>query len=37
VGDPQKAITYMRSLAQLTRDADSDRAEIRAAKQQPAN
>jgi tetratricopeptide (TPR) repeat protein len=36
-GDPQKAITYMRSLAQLTRDADSDRAEIRAAKQQPAN
>ena len=34
--DQQKAATYMHSLAQLTRDADSARAEIREAKQQPA-
>ena len=33
-GDKKKAATYMRSLARLTRDADSDRAEIREAKQQ---
>ena len=32
--DKKKAATYMRSLARLTRDADSDRAEIREAKQQ---
>ena len=36
-GDRQKAATYLHSLAQLTRDADSDRAEIREAKQQPAS
>jgi hypothetical protein len=34
VGDKKKAATYMRSLAQLTRNADSDRPEIREAKQQ---
>jgi tetratricopeptide (TPR) repeat protein len=34
VGDKKKAVTYMRSLAQLTRNADSDRPEIREAKQQ---
>jgi tetratricopeptide (TPR) repeat protein len=33
-GDQQKAATYLHSLAQLTRDADSDRVEIREAKQQ---
>jgi hypothetical protein len=33
VGDKKKAATYMRSLAQLTRNADSDRPEIREAKQ----
>jgi tetratricopeptide (TPR) repeat protein len=31
--DKKKAATYLRSLARLTRDADSDRAEIREAKQ----
>jgi tetratricopeptide (TPR) repeat protein len=36
-GDQQKAATYRQSLAQLTHDADSDRAEIREAKQQPAS
>jgi tetratricopeptide (TPR) repeat protein len=36
-GDQQKAATYMRSLAQLTSDGDSDRTEIREAKQQPAS
>jgi tetratricopeptide (TPR) repeat protein len=36
-GDQKKATTHMRSLAQLTRDADSDRAEIREAKQQLAS
>jgi len=36
-GNQQKAATYMRSLAQLTRDADSDRPEIREAKQQFAS
>jgi tetratricopeptide (TPR) repeat protein len=36
-GNQQKAATYMRSLAQLTRDADSDRTEIREAKQQLAS
>jgi hypothetical protein len=36
-GDQKKAATYMRSLAQLTRDADSDRPEIREAKQQSAS
>jgi tetratricopeptide (TPR) repeat protein len=36
VGDQQQAATYMQSLSQLTHDADSDRAEIREAKQQPA-
>jgi tetratricopeptide (TPR) repeat protein len=36
-GDQQKAATHMQSLAQLTHDADSDRAEIREAKQQPAS
>ena len=36
-GDQKKAATYMRSLAQLTRGADSDRAEIREAKQQLAS
>ena len=36
-GDQKKAATYMRSLAQLTRAADSDRAEIREAKQQRAS
>jgi len=36
-GDQKKAATHMRSLAQLTRDADSDRAEIREAKQQLAS
>src|SRR5262247_3669906 len=35
-GDQKKAAAYMRSLAQLTRDADSDRTEIREAKQQLA-
>ena len=34
VGDKKKAATYMRSLAQLTRNADSNRPEIREAKQQ---
>jgi tetratricopeptide (TPR) repeat protein len=37
VGDKKKAATYMSSLARLTRDADSDRAEIREAKQQRAS
>ena len=37
VGDKKKAATYMRSLARLTRNADSDRAEIREAKQQFAS
>jgi tetratricopeptide (TPR) repeat protein len=37
VGDQKKAAAYMRSLAQLTRDADSDRTEIREAKQQLAS
>mgnify|MGYP003693883345 CR=1 FL=1 len=32
-GDKKKAATYMRSLAQLTRNADGDRPEIREAKQ----
>jgi hypothetical protein len=36
-GDKKKAATYMRSLARLTRNADSDRAEIREAKQQLAS
>ncbi len=36
-GDKKKAATYMRSLAQLTRNADSDRAEIREARQQLAS
>ena len=36
-GDKKKAANYMRSLARLTRDADSDRAEIREAKQQLGN
>jgi tetratricopeptide (TPR) repeat protein len=36
-GDKKKAATYMRSLAQLTRAADSDRTEIREAKQQLAS
>ncbi len=36
-GDQKKAASYMRSLARLTRDADSDRAEIREAKQQRAS
>jgi uncharacterized protein HemY len=36
-GDKKKAATYMRSLARLTRDADSDRAEIREARQQLAS
>jgi len=36
-GNQQKAATYMRSLTQLTRDADSDRTEIREAKQQLAS
>jgi tetratricopeptide (TPR) repeat protein len=36
-GDQKKAASHMRSLAQLTRDADSDRAEIREAKQQLAS
>jgi tetratricopeptide (TPR) repeat protein len=36
-GDQQKAATYRQSLARLTQDADSDRAEIREAKQQPAS
>jgi len=35
-GDRQKAATYMQSLAQLTRHADSERAEIREAQRQPA-
>jgi tetratricopeptide (TPR) repeat protein len=35
--DQKKAAAYMRSLAQLTRDADSDRPEIREAKQQLAS
>jgi uncharacterized protein HemY len=33
-GDKKKAATYMHSLAQLTHNADSDRPEIREAKQQ---
>ena len=36
-GDQKKAATYMSSLVRLTRDADSDRAEIREAKQQRAS
>jgi tetratricopeptide (TPR) repeat protein len=36
-GDKKKAAAYMRSLAQLTRAADSERAEIREAKQQLAS
>jgi tetratricopeptide (TPR) repeat protein len=36
-GNQQKATTYMTSLARLTHDGDSDRAEIREAKQQPAS
>lgn len=36
-GDKKKAAIYMHSLARLTRDADSDRAEIREAKQQPGS
>jgi len=36
-GDKKKAATYMRSLAQLTRNADSDRPEIREARQQLAS
>ena len=36
-GDQKKAAAYMHSLAQLTRDADSDRTEIREAKQQLAS
>jgi tetratricopeptide (TPR) repeat protein len=36
-GNQQKAATYMRSLALMTRDADSDRPEIREAKQQLAS
>ena len=36
-GDMKKAATYMRSLAQLTRNADSDRTEIREARQQLAS
>src|SRR5207247_6941075 len=36
-GDKKKAATYMRSLAQLTRNADSDRTEIREARQQLAS
>ena len=37
VGEKKKGATYMRSLAQLTRDANGDRAEIREAKQQLAS
>ena len=33
----QKASAYMRSLVRLTRNADTDRAEIREAKQQLAS
>ena len=36
-GDKKKAATYMHSLARLTRNADSDRAEVREAKQQLAS
>jgi tetratricopeptide (TPR) repeat protein len=36
-GEPQKAATYMQSLARLTHDADSERAEIGEAKPQPAS
>ena len=36
-GDKKKAATYMRSMAQLTRNADSDRTEIREARQQLAS
>jgi tetratricopeptide (TPR) repeat protein len=36
-GDQKKAATYMRRLAQLTRAADSDRLEVREAKQQQAS
>ena len=37
VGEKKKGATYMRSLAQLTRDANGDRAEIREVKQQLAS
>jgi len=37
VGDKKKVATYRRSLARLTRNADSDRVEIREAKQQLAS
>ena len=36
-GDKKKAATYMHRLARLTRNADSDRAEVREAKQQLAS
>jgi len=36
-GDQQKAATYMHSLAQLTHNADSNRPEIREAKQLAAS
>jgi predicted TPR repeat methyltransferase len=36
-GDKQKAATYYRSLARLTRNADGDRPELREAKQHLAS